>query len=111
MDIKRIRQKNTISLIDKYGRDLLAEKAGYQDKNYLNQISGGFKNMRDNVARKFEENVALSFGWMDFPHPSLWGQDDPDTQKAHKMMLEELQSTDLSILFDKASEILSSRDK
>ena len=69
MEIKDIRRKNILFLADsKYTRGALAEKLGYADTNYLNQLCKGFANIGNNTARKIELKLNLENGWMDKRH-------------------------------------------
>lgn len=65
MEIKDIRRNNINLLADKYGRTAIAEKLGYPDNNYINQLCGGHTNIGSRTARKIEIAFNLERGSMD----------------------------------------------
>ncbi|AQQ67470.1 hypothetical protein Mag101_07330 [Microbulbifer agarilyticus] len=67
MEIKDVRKKNLNLLADEHGRAEIAERLGYPDTNYLNQLCGGHTDMGSRTARKVEERFQLPRGWMDYP--------------------------------------------
>ena len=79
MDVTKKRRINIRHLADiTHGRKVLAEKLGYDDTNYVNQLCGGFGNFGNRTARKIEQRLALSHGWMDDLHPDLYNLDTVD---------------------------------
>ena len=73
MDAIDKRRLNIKYLADvKYGRIALAEKLGYQDANYINQLCGGFGAFGNRTARKIEKTLDLPHGWMDTLHSDLY---------------------------------------
>ena len=84
MDITEIRRLNARYWCDTLGRGKLAEKLGYKDTVYLNQIYIGSTNIGSKNARKFDERLELDMGWMDAPHPDLWGLDHSQLELAQK---------------------------
>ena len=110
MDATEIRRLNANYLADKrYGRQELSGKLGYQDNNYLNQLLGGHSPMGGRTARKFESSLGLPEGWMDTPHPDLWGRDDMEVAMYTERLLGSLSSADLSRLIDSALKIIRER--
>lgn len=67
MEIKDIRMRNLNLLADQHGRTAIAEKLGYPDNNYINQLCGGHTNLGSRTARKVESAFGLPTGWMDYP--------------------------------------------
>lgn len=110
MDVREIRQRNAAYLADKrYGRSVLASKLGYSDNNYLNQLTGGHSAMGGRTARKFEKALDLPEGWMDAPHPALWGDSPEDVVRFTEELLPNLSSADLSRLIDQALKLIRDR--
>ena len=73
MDISEKRQINMKFLADTNStRAELAEKLGYQDTNYVNQLVRGFCSLGNRTARKIEVKLGLPHGWMDEIHPELY---------------------------------------
>ena len=79
MDIHQIRLTNLRYWDEKLGRKLLAEKAGYSDTNYLNQLVGHHENIGSRTARRLEKGLNLEKGWFDLPHYKHWGDEEPDS--------------------------------
>jgi len=75
MDIKDIRRRNLLALINDYlFRNPKSGKAGFAEEvgippSQLSQLSSdrGVRNIGDVMARRIEESLALSRGWMDSP--------------------------------------------
>ncbi|MFY9180392.1 MAG: hypothetical protein WAO12_11535 [Venatoribacter sp.] len=122
MNIHEIRQKNFLYLASKYnGRAAFAEKLGYNDASYINQIASGHINMGPSTAKKIEAAENLSEGWMNHPHPELWGRyelaDETSLQMKEKRaigevynyQLDDLSNEELAGLLIKISEVLKSR--
>lgn len=75
MDATEARRTNLVELIAKNGTiEALAEITG-SSANHLSQIKNSERGMGPKVARRFEEKLGLSRGWMDAPHPVGGGQD------------------------------------
>jgi hypothetical protein len=72
MDAREIRRLNLRYLADKYGRDKLAQKLGYNDVNYLNQVLGKHVNIGPRAPRNWETALDLEQGWFDIQHLELW---------------------------------------
>ena len=73
MEAAEIRMINFQYLCDtKYSRAYVAEKMGYPDTNYVNQLCGSFGSFGTPTARKAEKAFDLTPGWMDNLHPSLY---------------------------------------
>ncbi|MFI2810162.1 LexA family protein [Microbulbifer sp. JSM ZJ756] len=68
MEIKDIRRDNLNLLAGEHGRTTIAQKLGYPDNNYINQLCGGHTNIGNRTARKIEAALDLEKGWMDYPH-------------------------------------------
>lgn len=70
MDAKAIRVKNLNNLLDQDGgdRSAFAQKLGYSDVNYFNQIVKGIGSFGDRTARKIEKALNLEHGYMDRVH-------------------------------------------
>ena len=112
MEVSEIRRLNAIYLVDKkLGKSTLIKKLGYPDANYLNQITGGHLNMGSRTARKFECSLALDNGWMDAPHPDLWGTDADEIAQYMMRIFPTLSSADLSLIIDKALKVIRSREE
>lgn len=71
MEIKEIRVHNLLLLAEKFGRNIVAERLGYSDTNYLNQLCSGHGSFGNATARKVEKAFGYSTGWMDNFHKSL----------------------------------------
>lgn len=110
MDVTETRRLNARYLADKkYSRQFLAQKLGYSDTNYINQILSGHSSMGGRTARKFEANLDLSNGWMDRPHPELWGESPEEVMEFTEELLSSLSNSDLSRLIDRALKIIRGR--
>ena len=81
MDIEEIRQININYWADTLGRDGLAQKCGYPDANYVNQLCRGHGVFGKNTARKLEQSLNLQRGWFDVLHPET-ASDKRSTVKA-----------------------------
>lgn len=68
MDVVQIRKQNINRLAEKYGRGGLADKLGYKDTIYINQLCGGHGSFGGRTARKIEAALNLEHGWMDAIH-------------------------------------------
>lgn len=60
----------------KMDRNKLAELAGYDSTNLLNQMLTEKVSFGDKVAEKFEKGLGLSPLWLDIPHFELWPEGD-----------------------------------
>lgn len=69
MTANKTRQKNLVYWADKIGRDALAQKAGYPDTNYLNQLYKSHGSFGGGTARKFEKALGLEEGEFDKENP------------------------------------------
>jgi hypothetical protein len=99
--LKEVRLLNFLYLADSvYGRQQLATLMGYDDTNYMNQIAGGYSNIGDPTAEKIEKATGKPSGWMDTPHPSLWGRDSLEALKFAEDLLKNLTSADIAQLVD-----------
>ena len=56
LSIKQIRQKNFSNICDNLGRGVVAEKMGYKDTVYINQLCGGHGSFGGRTARKIEKD-------------------------------------------------------
>lgn len=65
MNRKQIRVNNLLLLAEKHGRSLIAERLGYEDTNYINQLCRGHGSFGDKTASKIEHAFNLETGWMD----------------------------------------------
>jgi len=111
MDVKETRRRNASYLADKkYSRSTVTQKLGYSDNNYLNQILTGHSGMGDKTARRFEKSLDLSAGWMDRPHPELWGDSPEEVLALTEELLGNLSNADLTRLIDRALKIIQTRD-
>lgn len=82
MEIKDIRKHNINLLAGKYGRTAIADKLGYPDNNYVNQLCGGHTNIGSRTARKIEAAFGLATGWMDYPQKEDEARELPDALRA-----------------------------
>lgn len=73
MDTKRVRMWN-LRLLEKHlgGRDALAAKLGYADKNYVNQLITAQGSFGSTVAKKITEKFGKSQLWLDIPRHEDW---------------------------------------
>ena len=76
MNAHDIRRKNLEGLAREHGRQTLAEKLGYSDTNYLNQVLTGHVQVGPRAPRKWERLLGLSNGWFDVDHSA--GVREPD---------------------------------
>ena len=78
MNVKEIRRLNLLGLCNKFGRTIVASKCGYDDVNYLNQLTNqnvARTQIGDKTAARIEEAFEKPAGWMDAPHPEIWVSD------------------------------------
>jgi len=68
MTVNEIRRNNINTWADKLGRNLLAQKLGYPDTNYINQLCSGSGSFGSRTARRVETALSLPIGWMDIAH-------------------------------------------
>lgn len=109
MENKEIRRLNLMYLAEKkYGREVLAQKIGYPNTNFINQMTGGFANIGDKVARKIEEKLEMPDGWMDRPCVSGW--DVSDAERYYKEALQDAPTSLLASLVDEALRIIKTRN-
>lgn len=112
MDSKKIRQLNLRFVADvKYSRKELSEKLGYQDSGYLNQILSGHARMGDRTARSIEESLDIPKGWMDAPHPSIWGDEGKDRLNFVPDLLKTLSKPEILQLIELALVELKNEEK
>lgn len=112
MKLKEVRLLNFLYLADRvHGRQKLATLMGYDDTNYMNQIAGGYSNIGDPTADKIERAAGKPSGWMDTPHPSLWGRDSMEALKFAEEMLKNLASADIAQLIDLSLKEIASRQE
>lgn len=111
MEVREIRRLNVGYLTEKVGRRVFADKLGYSDTNYINQIVKGHAKIGPGVSRRIEEAMDLPEGWLDAPHPDLWGKTSEEVAEYTREILESLSNSDLSRLIEQASIIIRSRDK
>jgi hypothetical protein len=83
VDIEEIRRKNINYWADKLGRNILAEKIGYKDTVYINQLCAGHGSFGSRTARKIEKALELDKGWFDVLH----GEDAAGTSFARPLIL------------------------
>lgn len=76
--VNEIRKANIRFWADKIGRQTLADKLGYKDTIYINQLCGGHGSFGGRTARKIEQALDLPVGWFDQPHNA----DSPDRLSA-----------------------------
>lgn len=86
MDIDEIRRKNINYWADKLGRNILAEKVGYKDTVYINQLCAGHGSFGSRTARKLEKALGLEKGWFDVLH----GEDAVGTSFAPPLILKKI---------------------
>ena len=72
MDMYEIRRRNLEWLCDEYGRNIVAERLGYSDTNYLNVLISvrSKTNVGNKMAQKIEQTfqeVSSRPGWMNVP--------------------------------------------
>lgn len=111
LEVREIRRLNAQYLAEKVGRRVLADKLGYSDTNYVNQIVKGHANIGPGTSRKIENVLDLPEGWLDAPHPDLWGATPEEVAHYTQKLLEGLSTTDLSRLIEQASVIIRNRNK
>lgn len=68
METKGIRKENMLALLAKHGTLEKLAEAAKVDASYLSQVKNNTRNMGARFARKMEEGLSLSVGWMDTPH-------------------------------------------
>ncbi len=76
MSITETRKQNINALTAEYSRGVIADKMGYKDTVYVNQLCGGHADMGSRTARKLEAALSLPSGWMDKAHDTT--TDNPD---------------------------------
>lgn len=125
MSIHEIRRKNFLYLASKYnGRAAFAEKLGYNDASYINQIASGHINMGPSTAKRVEYAEELSEGWMNLPHPELWSEyrlnetfdsnqvrEEEGIYEVEGKDLNKLSNAELADLLVRVSELLKKRLK
>lgn len=112
MDSKEIRRRNLLYLADvKYNRRVLAEKLGYGDSSYLNQLAAQHSKMGDRTAKKIEQVLGLDDGWMDTVHPNLWDSQSHPIKAVAQEIFDSYSDEDLWILIQLIQEELRSRQK
>lgn len=71
--VKQIRRFNLLYLVSQAGGRLeFAERLGYENANYINQLIGGFINIGPTTGRKIETAGEVTPGWLNEAHPNLW---------------------------------------
>lgn len=69
MTIAEIRRKNLLHWCNLYTRQVVAEKVGYPNTVYINQLCGGLCDMGSRTARRLEKALDLAEGdfdqWID----------------------------------------------
>lgn len=68
VDIREIRTKNINFWADKLTRKVLAQRCGYTDTVYINQLCGGHGSFGNKTARKIERALNLPRGYFDAYH-------------------------------------------
>lgn len=107
MDTSEIRQRNLHFLADvKYNRKQLSELMGYQASSYLNQLLSGHSRMGERTAKNIEARLDLNSGWMDTPHPHLWGTDDISSLSFVPELIKNLSEQEILDLIELAFEEL-----
>ena len=81
MTVSEIRRANINYLAERWGRKELAERLGYSDTVYINQLCGGHGSFGNRVSRKIEERLGLQRGWMDIPYTQWNLYELPDDLK------------------------------
>lgn len=71
MEVEEIRRTNINYWAEKLSRKSLAERCGYNDTVYINQLCTGHGSFGKATARKLERALDLSRGWFDVFHPEL----------------------------------------
>ena len=99
MDIQEIRKENLRELSNRFGRAELADKLGYQDTNYLNQLCSGHSNIGNRTARKIEKALDLEHGKLDHPKIELVRASEPNESEQPTLTL-------LSILSQASPDLL-----
>lgn len=81
MTRKQTRVNNLLLLSEKYGRATIAERLGYEDTNYVNQLCRGHGSFGDKTAEKIESAFGLEAGWMDVAHSNqVFGKESTDPE-------------------------------
>jgi len=74
LTVREIRHKNFMYLANQYnGRAEFAEKLGYDNPNYINQIAAEHLGIGHKTAKRIEEAEGLPAGWMSRPNYEEWG--------------------------------------
>lgn len=108
--LREIRRLNFLYLADElYGRQKLADLLGYENTGYLNLLAKGHSNIGDETADKIEQAIKKPSGWMDTPHPSLWGQDSMEALKFTEDLLKTLAAADLAKLVELSLKEIANR--
>lgn len=112
MKLKEVRRLNLLYLADRvHGRQKLAELMGFADTNYLNLIARGHSNIGDAAADKIEKAANKPSGWLDTPHPNLWGQDSMEALRFSEDLLKCLSSADIARLVELSLKEMASRQE
>jgi hypothetical protein len=59
------------------------------------------KTIGKRLARHFEMSFDLESGWLDEPHPELWGEDGVDYIKKFEMLIDTMAAKELSRLMER----------
>lgn len=86
MTVSEIRRQNILTWAEKIGRSCLAERLGYKDTTYINQLCAGHGSFGGRTARKIESALGLAPGWFDLLHP------DESPQTSASRLAEEIKT-------------------
>lgn len=100
MTIEDIRRANIRFWAEKLGRATLAEKLGYKDTIYINQLCAGHGSFGGRTARKIERALSLPEGWFDVSH-----QVDPQATTRLDQILDEIKDWDDPVLAEIQAQI------
>jgi hypothetical protein len=83
MDVQEIRRNNLIALVEKYGGQAkLAKKVPPTAPGHISQMYNATRDMGNSIARRFEDQLDMTHGWMDMPH-------DPESVKIARSISED----------------------
>lgn len=82
MDIEQIRRQHINYWADRLTRSVLAEKTGYKDTIYINQLCSGHGSFGSRTARKIEKALGLKHGTFDTPFSDTNKSSEQNTSEA-----------------------------
>lgn len=68
MNTEEIRKLNFLKICEEHGRSVVAERLGYWDVNYVNQLCSGACNIGPRTTKKIEKVFNMGAGSLSIPH-------------------------------------------